>query len=165
VRTTTRLILPPTVLTVIPRFGAVSLLPPPGVIDNRTSFAAAPDPLTLAWLPPWLAAAVEPPEQAATSNPSVAQTATAASPWPRSPEDRKEMTCEMAAGRNFEAPDCTDTAYAAPAHPTPVTRLTPVRTTPGHSFNNCEGGPRRRLPRRIPSLWRNWSQTARRRYG
>ncbi len=26
----------------------------------------------------------------------------------------------MAAGRNFEAPDCTDTAYAAPAHPTPA---------------------------------------------
>ncbi len=117
----TRLILPPTVLTVIPRFGAVSLLPLPGVIDNPTPLAAAPDPLpTLAWLAPWLAAAVEPPEQAATSNPSVAQTATAASPWPRSPEDRKEMTCEMAAGRHFKAPDCTDTAYAAPTHPTPV---------------------------------------------
>jgi len=101
---------------VIPRFGAVSLLPLPGVIDNRTPFAAAPDPLpTLAWLPPWLAAAVEPPEQPAASNPSVAQTATAASPWPRSPEDRKEMACEMAAGRHFEPTDCTDTAYALQA--------------------------------------------------
>jgi len=165
VRTTTRLILPPTALTVIPRFGAESLLPAAGVIDNRTPSAAAPDPLpTLAWLPPWLAAAVEPPEQAATSNPSVAQTATAANPWPRSPEDRKKMTCEMAAGRNFEAPDCTDTAYAAPAHPTPAASDS-GEDDPGHSFNNCEGGPRRRLPRRIPPLWRNWSQTARRRYG
>jgi len=124
---------------VTPRFGAVSLLPLPGVIDNRTPVAAAPDPLpTLAWLPPWLAATVEPPEQAATSNPNVAQTATAASPWPRNPEDRKEMTCEMAAGRNFEPPDCTDTAYAAPAHLTPVARLTPVRTTPGHLSANPE---------------------------
>jgi hypothetical protein len=48
VRTITPLILPPTALTVIPRFGAVSV-PPAGVIDNRTPSAAAP---TLAGLPP-----------------------------------------------------------------------------------------------------------------
>jgi hypothetical protein len=41
VRTTTLLILPRAAVTVIPRFGAVSV-PPAGVIDNCTPFAAAP---------------------------------------------------------------------------------------------------------------------------
>jgi len=63
VRTVTLVIVPPTAVTLIPRSGAVSGLPPAGVIDTRTllavAVARAP---ALAWLPVRLAADLEPPE-------------------------------------------------------------------------------------------------------
>jgi hypothetical protein len=98
VRTLTLLILPPTAVTTIPWSGAVSVPPPAGVIDNRTPLAAAAGrPL----LPRSLASRVEPP-QAAASKPSAAQLATVASQRPRSPDDRKEMSFGIAAGRNSD---------------------------------------------------------------
>src|SRR5437667_11377113 len=81
-RTITLLILPPAALTVIPRFGAVSMPPPTGVIDNRTPSAAAPDFARLA--------RVEPPEQPAASKPSVAQITAMATAHRRGPNDRTE---------------------------------------------------------------------------
>jgi hypothetical protein len=111
VRTITLLILPPVALTVIPRFGAVSMPPPTGVIDNRTPSAAAPD---IAWL----AARVGPPEQPAASKPSVAQITVIATAHPRGPNDRREIALGVAARSNFEPPDCNQTAYArAPSLP------------------------------------------------
>ena len=98
VRTITVPIRPPTALTVIPRSGALSVPPPAGVIDNRTTLAAVPDrPL----LRPWPAARVEPP-QAAASKPSPTQVATVPTQCPRSPDDRNEVTSGIAAGRNSD---------------------------------------------------------------
>jgi hypothetical protein len=68
-----------------------------GVIDNPTPLAAAPGPL----LRPWLAAGAEPP-QAAASRPSPTPVATVASQRPRSPDDRKEISSGIAAGRNSD---------------------------------------------------------------
>ena len=98
VRTVTLLILPPTALTAIPRSGAASVPRSAGVIDNATPLAAA---LTRPLLRPWLASRVEPP-QAAASKPSPTQIATVASQRPRSPDDRKQMTSGIAAGRNSD---------------------------------------------------------------
>jgi hypothetical protein len=107
VRTITLLILPRTALTVIPRFGAVSIPPLAGVIDNRTPSGAAPE---LAWLPDPVS-----PEQPAARKPSVAQIATVASLRPRDPTDREEAAPGMATGRNLEPPYLSKTAYAASA--------------------------------------------------
>src|SRR5439155_9588719 len=98
VRTITLPILPPTALTMIPRFGAVSVPPPTGVIDNCTPSAAPP---ILVWPP----ARVGPPEQPAATKPRVAQIAPVATACPRSRNDRKEVAFEIAAGRNFGPPD------------------------------------------------------------
>jgi hypothetical protein len=95
VRTITLLILPPAALTVIPRFGAVSMPPPTGAIDNRTPCAAAPD---IAWL----AARVGPPEQPVASKPSVAQITAIATAHSRGPNDRTEVALGVAAWSNFE---------------------------------------------------------------
>jgi len=80
---------------VIPRFGAGSVLPLLGVIDNRTAAAAVP---TLA-CPPCLAADFAPPEQAVTSKPSVAHTATVASGSPHRRDDH-EVVSGTATTRN-----------------------------------------------------------------
>src|SRR5438270_3491651 len=106
VRTITLLILPPAALTVIPRFGAVSMPPPTGVIDNCAPSAAG-----------WLAARVGRPEQPAACKPSVAQITAIATAHSRGPNDRTEVALGVAARSNFEPPDCNQTAYARAAVP------------------------------------------------
>ena len=85
--TCTAVILPPAALTVIPRFGALSVLPSVGVIDKRTSLvglvATAGTP---AWPAPWLVAGVELP-QAEASKPSMPQTSAVPNAWRRSRDD------------------------------------------------------------------------------
>jgi hypothetical protein len=81
------------------------------VIDNATPLAAAPGrPL----LRPWLASRAEPP-QAAASKPSPEQIATDAAQRPRSPDDRKEVTSGIAAGRNSDIGIQPSKAYVVPA--------------------------------------------------
>ena len=91
--------LPPAALTVIPRLGAVSMPPPAGLIDNLTPDA-------------WLAARVGPPEQPAASEPTIAQIIAVATAHPRGLNDRTEVALGVAGRRNFEPPDCNQTAYA-----------------------------------------------------
>jgi hypothetical protein len=74
-RTITLLIVPPAAVTVIPRFGLVSMLAPPGVIESRTAAGAAVDAMLAL---EWLAADLLPLEQPPASRPSAAQTASVA---------------------------------------------------------------------------------------
>ena len=97
VRTMTLLILPPSALTVIPRYGAVSVLPLAGMIDSRTT-AAAPPALAC---PPRLAADFAPPEQAVTSKPNVAHDASVATAPPHSRDDQ-EVVSGTATTRNSD---------------------------------------------------------------
>ena len=97
-------IVPLTALTVIPRFGAVSVLPPAGVIDNPTPPAAAP---AFESLP-----RVGPPEQPAAGKPSAAQIATVATARPRSRSDGREFAFGIAAGSKVGPPDFSPKAYA-----------------------------------------------------
>jgi hypothetical protein len=112
-------ILPSVALTVIPLLGAVSVLPPAGVIDSRT---LGTPPWDGAPALAWLIADLWPHEQAAASRLKVAQIAARASRSRLGGDDPTQVASGTASGRKLRPPDSSLTGYAARARTTNSSR-------------------------------------------